>query len=68
MNARTLIEQVGGRRFLLCLLTGAATVALNAAGSIDGAVYATVMLGVVGAYVAGNTTQKIKAPGAGDAS
>lgn len=68
MNLRDSLEQLGGRRFLLCAMTGAATVALAAAGAIDGAVYATVMLGTVGVYVAGNTTQKIKAPGAGDAS
>lgn len=68
MNLRDSIEQLGGRRFLLCVMTGAATVTLAAAERIDGATYALVMIGVVGAYITGNTAQKIKAPGASDAA
>jgi len=48
------------RRFLLSAGCGIATTALVWAGKIDGAVYATVVLGTVGAYIAGNTVQKVK--------
>lgn len=52
----------GGRRFLLTLGCGIATSVLLWFGKIDGTVYATVVLGTVGAYIAGNTFQKVKAP------
>lgn len=59
-----LITACGGRRFLLCLGCGMATTGLQLLGKLDpaGSTYALVVLGTVGAYVTGNTVQKVKAP------
>lgn len=63
MSLRAGIEAVGGRRYLLVLLTGLSTTALQWAGKLDpaGSTYALVIVGIVGAYITGNTAQKIKA-------
>jgi len=53
-------DKYGGRRFLLTVITGIASVILVAMKSIDGAVYASVTLGTVGVYIAANTHEKIK--------
>ena len=52
---------LGGRRFLLALVSGAGTFLLCWAGKIDGNAYTLTTIGIVGAYIAGNTTQKVKA-------
>jgi uncharacterized membrane protein YeaQ/YmgE (transglycosylase-associated protein family) len=52
---------MGGRRFIISMLIGAATASLSYLGKIDGNIYATVILGTVGAYITGNTYQKVKA-------
>lgn len=63
---RNMIEQTGGRRFIMALGAGISTTALQWFGKLDpaGSTYAMVIIGIVGAYVAGNTAQKIKAPSA----
>lgn len=56
------LEKVGGRRFLLVLLTSIANTVLIWFTKIDPPTYSLVTLGVVGAYITGNTIQKIKTP------
>jgi len=53
-------DTYGGRRFLLTVFTGVATIILVAMKFIDGTVYASVTLGTVGVYIAANTHEKIK--------
>jgi L-lactate utilization protein LutB len=57
---RNFVEACGGRRFLLCVGCGIATTALTAFGKIGGEVYATVIIATVGAYITGNTFQKVR--------
>jgi len=59
---RNLIEQSGGRRFLLSVMAGVSATALQWFGKLDpaGTTYGLLMAGCVGAYIAGNTTQKVK--------
>lgn len=61
---RDLIEQVGGRRFLLALGAGVTTTLLQWYGKLDpaGTTYAITIGATVAAYIAGNTTQKVKTP------
>lgn len=50
------------RKFFLSLGCGLVTSMLCYLGKIDGTVYATVVLGTVGAYIAGNVAAKGKTP------
>lgn len=61
-----LLASIGGRRFVLALISGAGTWLLCLLGKIDGNAYTLATIGIVGAYVTGNTVQKLKAPAAGD--
>lgn len=54
------LSTFGGRRFLLTVGCGVATSVLVWFGKIDPMTYAAVVLGTVGAYIAGNTVQKVK--------
>lgn len=63
MNALSqMVAGLGGRRFLLTVGCGAATTILQWFGKLDpaGSTYSLVTIGTVGAYIAGNTAQKIK--------
>lgn len=51
---------VGGRRFLLTVGCGIASTVLVWFAKISDEVYATVIIATVGAYIAGNTVQKVK--------
>lgn len=55
------LTQFGGRRFLLTIGCGLATTGLCWFAKISGEVFATVIIATVGAYIAGNTVQKLKA-------
>ena len=59
----SLISALGGRRFLLTLGCGGATTVLQFFGKLDaaGSTYALVIVATVGAYITGNTVQKVKA-------
>lgn len=54
------IQAFGGRRFILTVMTGLGTFALQWSGklSADGATFAAVMIGIVGAFIAGDVTEK----------
>jgi hypothetical protein len=66
---RALIETLGGRRFVMSMLIGAAATVLQWFGKLDpaGAQYAIIILGTVAAYITGNTAQKIKGAAGGGA-
>jgi predicted small integral membrane protein len=53
---------VGGRRFLLTLVSGAGTFLLCWQGKISDDVYSVVTIATVAAYITNNTYQKVKAP------
>lgn len=52
------IKYIGGRKFLLALLSYAGTFVLMMLDKIDSGVYATVVIAVVAAYITGNVVQK----------
>lgn len=58
------MENSGGRRFVLTVGSGIVTTTLQWFGKLDptGSTYALVIIGTVGAYIAGNTAQKVKTP------
>jgi hypothetical protein len=55
-----IVAALGGRRFLLSMAAGVGTAVLQFFGKLDpaGTTYAMVLIGTVGAYIAGNTAQK----------
>lgn len=54
-------DTVGGRKFVLCVLTQLGASALLYFTKLDVSAYTTITLGVVGGYIAGNVAQKLKA-------
>lgn len=61
INGVKIIENLGGRRFMMSMLIGISTTLLTYFAKIDGSTYSLVILGTVGAYITGNTIQKVKA-------
>lgn len=59
-----IFDKLGGRRFVMAMGAGIATTLLQYMGKLDpaGSTYAVVIVGTVGAFIAGNTYQKTKAP------
>jgi hypothetical protein len=55
-----LITWLGGRRFFLTLGCGISCTVLRGIERLDDATFGLVILGTVGAYIAGNTYQKVK--------
>lgn len=53
-------EAFGGRRFLLVVGAGIVTSTLVYLGKIDVGAYETLQLATVGAYIAANTTERMK--------
>lgn len=54
-------DKLGGRRFTLTFVTMISTTILTGLRIISGEVYATVIISIVGAMIAGHTTEQIKA-------
>lgn len=52
------LDQFGGRRFILALVSGGGTFLLCWAGRIDGSAYMLTTIGIVGGYITGNIAQK----------
>lgn len=60
MQVRNLIEQLGGRRFLMSMGCGMACTVLVWFGRITPEVFQWTVVLTVGAYITGNTAQKVK--------
>ena len=56
-----LIATIGGRRFLLSILSLVSITFLNAYGTLDSSGYAIALGATVAAYIAGDTHQKVSA-------
>lgn len=59
---REKIEDLGGRRFLLSFASLWVASSLLMGGWIGESIYRDIVLGTVGAYILGNTWQKLKGP------
>jgi len=59
-----IIPTIGGRRFILTLGCGVACTVLVWHAKITDIVFRDIIIATVAVYIAGNVTQKIKAPGA----
>lgn len=55
-----IFESIGGRRFFLTCTTQAISSALLWYAKLTPDAYSLIILGTVAAYIAGNTTQKVK--------
>lgn len=54
------LQALGGRKFILTMLTGISTSVLVYLKSIPPEIYSMVTLGTVGAFIMGNSTESIK--------
>lgn len=54
----SIYDPLGGRRFVMCMGCGVVSTALLWWAKIDGSVFRDIILGTIGAYVAGNAFQK----------
>ena len=52
------LDRVGGRRFVLTIVSGAGTWLLCWFGHIDGSTYSGVTIATVAAYIVGNVAQR----------
>ena len=52
------LDMIGGRRFVLTVISGAGTFVLCWFGKIDGGVYSAVTIATVAAYIVGNVVQR----------
>lgn len=59
------LSTFGGRRFLMTMGCGVACTVLVWFAKIDGAIFRDIIIATVAVYIAGNVTQKIKAPAPG---
>jgi hypothetical protein len=62
----THIDTLGGRRFILTLGCGMACTVLVWHAKISDQIFRDIIISTVAAYIAGNVTEKIKAPKADD--
>lgn len=67
MTPASMLTNMGGRRFVMVMGCGIVNTALVWFAKIDGAVYRDILAFTVGAYIAGNTWQKVKGPTDGTA-
>lgn len=61
-TGKTLLQRLGGRKFLAAMASCASATALCWLGHIADGVYSAVMIATIGAYLAANVTQKAVAP------
>lgn len=54
-----IFTKYGGRRFLMCMGAGITFTALLVASHIDQHVYQFLIVATIGAYITGNTAQKV---------
>lgn len=59
---KTAFFDIGGRRFLLAVLTLASINVMLWWDKMGDAIYRDILIAVIAVYVAGNTIQKIRAP------
>ena len=57
-----MLDAIGGRKFILTCGCHLISSFLLLVGKLDSGSYTTIILATVGAYLASNVTQKVKAP------
>lgn len=58
------IQALGGRRFVLCVLTFVGTALLLLTGKLSDSSFTTITLATVGGLIAGHTYENVKTAGA----